>query len=505
MGSNNEKSYKDLFLEVLTFENKASNELKEIDSDESKNKEEKEKLKDELKKKKKVIETKKDDFFKSLDDLDIGEMTEVVEALQQIYFEQRELKPLTKKLLTNASFRRKISAMRKNDFRSAYGLIAFISDKFPVDDYPMYTLKPNAPLYGSEVEKTSKSSTHLPPLSNDEILKCLEVYAENDKWALYGWVMAIFAFDENNMIEAFKDKYLKERQELLLRVIDKTKKEKKIQDIISEKLFEKGDLARLVNLQVKGLQTEVRVKELEENVAQLNKDAEYKESSYWERAEKQKSIIDEKQAAIDVLQAKLKKYDELALRLDQYIKKYEAQVSMNERITIVNDIRVHEMEDSVNRVEAENTRLITEISEIKAAYENVQSDLILKIAEIKRLSEYTARVESKAKDSVLQELISSVKEQLYYINLYYMELTENGNLEKESIDMFGDTISNIDNAFKTIGIEKIGVIDEVVKYDSALHDAIGEKMSNGEKAILRVPGWKVNGEVCAKAQVEKEI
>ena len=70
--------------------------------------------------------------------------------------------------------------------------------------------------------------------------------------------------------------------------------------------------------------------------------------------------------------------------------------------------------------------------------------------------------------------------------------------------MFGDTIANIRTALDSVGIEMFGSVDEKVIYDSSIHDSMGYKLSNGEKAVLRVPGWKINGAIYVKAQVEKE-
>ena len=179
-------------------------------------------------------------------------------------------------------------------------------------------------------------------------------------------------------------------------------------------------------------------------------------------------------------------------------------LSMNERITIENDIRVHEAEKHIGIMKEENAKLQADLSETKGLYENVKSDLSLKIAEIKHLSDDTAYIELKAKEGVLQDVVSALKEQLYYIILYYLELKENGSLEKDSIEMFGDTIANVRTAMDSVGIVMFGTVDEEVVYDSSIHDSMGYKLSNGDKAVLRVPGWKINGAIYAKAQVEKE-
>lgn len=499
------EDFKKSIIQILLFESKEKTTLKEIEADEEKSFAEKEELKKNFAEEQKAITLQKNMLLQCVENSSLEELSVIIKVLQEIYVEQRDLKQLVKKILVSVPFRKQISNFRKNDFGATYELVAFISSKFPVDDYPMFTLKPISVLYGAEVDKTSKgSSTFLSPLSNDEIMKCLDVFLEKDKWALYNWIMAIFAFDETLIYDGYRQKYTKERQELLLDTIELLKKDSRYQIAVAEKLFEKGDLARLVNLQKIGGQAELKVKELEDNIRCLEDAAKEKEESYRVRADRQKAIIDKKQLSIETLQAKVKKFDELSEKLSAYMRKYEAQVSMNERITIENDIRVHEVEKHIGIVEEENAKLHAELTEIKDLYENVKSDLSLKIAEIKRLSDDTANIELKAKEGVLQELVSALKEQLYYIILYYLELKENGSLEKDSIEMFGDTIANVRTALDSVGIEMFGSVDEEVVYDSSIHDSMGYKLSNGEKAVLRVPGWKINGAIYAKAQVEKE-
>lgn len=490
--------------QVLSFENKEKSAMKEIEADEGKSPFEKEESKKKFAEERKTAEQQKTELKKLVENADLNHLTSIIKVIQEIYVERRDLKPLAKKMLVSSPFRKQIGSFRKNDFGAVYPLIAFISNKFPVDDYPMFTLRPRAALYGAEVEKTSKGSTFLPPLSNEEIMKCLAVFLERDKWALYNWIMEIFAFDETLIADCHKAKFVKERQELLLDTIELLKKDSRYQTAIAEKLFERGDLARLVNLQRTEEQTKLKVKELEDTVKKLEQAASEKEESYRVCAGRQKAMIDEKQAMIETLQAKLKKFDELSEKLALYMKKYDAQVSINERITIENDIRVNEAENQIRFVEAENTKLQADVSEMKGLYENVKSDLSLRTAEIKRLTEDTANMELKAKEGLLREVVSALKEQMYYIILYYLELKENGSLEKESVEMFGDTIANIRTALDSVGIEMFGSVDEKVIYDSSIHDSMGYKLSNGEKAVLRVPGWKINGAIYVKAQVEKE-
>ena len=71
--------------------------------------------------------------------------------------------------------------------------------------------------------------------------------------------------------------------------------------------------------------------------------AEEKEKSYWERADRQKGIIDEKEALLEKMRAKIANYDEMSARLTDLTRRYEAQVKANEMLVIESDIRIHEM------------------------------------------------------------------------------------------------------------------------------------------------------------------
>jgi len=75
-------------------------------------------------------------------------------------------------------------------------------------------------------------------------------------------------------------------------------------------------------------------------------------------------------------------------------------------------------------------------------------------------------------------------------------------MDKDTIDMFGSTIKSIEGALEELGIEKYGELDEFTSFDSSLHESVGDKMQNGDKVVFRSFGWKIDGEVYAKAQVE---
>lgn len=501
------EEYKKGLLEIFSFESKEKVAIKEIEANENLTALEKEDQKKKYAETQKLITTKRKFFEKCVNESALEEFSLIIEVLQEIYVERRDLKSFVKKMLVSAPFRKRMTSFRTVDFGEVYELVEFVNAKFPVGNDPLFTLNPIGPIYGTEEEKSSKSepSIYLSPLSNKEIMKCLEVFLEKNPKALYTWIMEILAFDEELIVSSFKDKFIPERQNLLLEIIDLVKNDKRYQTIVSDRMFEKGDFARLVNLQRKCEHAERKVVALEENIKTLENSIKEKDDAFRARTDEQKAIIEGKNLTIEGLQEKVKKFEELSEMLNSYMVKYDAQVSINERITIENNNRIREAQNYTNSVDAENTKLQTELSEVKALYENVKSDLSLKIAEIKRLSDDKVMIECKAKEGLLQELVSALKEQLYYIILYHLELKENGTLGCDSIGMFGDTILNIKEALYSVGIEMFGILDEVIPYDSSVHDSMGVKLSNGEKVVLRVPGWKINGTIYAKAQVEKEI
>ena len=289
-----------------------------------------------------------------------------------------------------------------------------------------------------------------------------------------------------------------------MKVIERIKKNSLFKTVIMDKLLEKGDLARIINLQVAGSNAEKKVKELEEKINEMTASVEEEKKSYQERAKKQENIIIEKKEELAQMRKELKKFDDMSSKLSEFMRRYDAQVKANDMLVIGYEKRIFDIEEKNKNYLEDNQRLRVEVMELSNEFENVKSDLSLKIAEIARITESVGETEKKERERVLSELVADMKEQIYYILLFYEELVENGTLENESIEMFGNTIQNIKKSLKELGVVMYGKIDESVEYDSALHDSMGCKISNGEKVIIRVPGWKINGMVYSKAQVEKE-
>lgn len=103
----------------------------------------------------------------------------------------------------------------------------------------------------------------------------------------------------------------------------------------------------------------------------------------------------------------------------------------------------------------------------------------------------------------MRELVTGINEQFYYLTMFYLELKENGKLEEESIELFADTLNNIDEVLAGLGIKKIGIIDQKVSYDASIHNSTDAKTANGEQVVVSGYGWKIGGEVYIKAPVEK--
>ena len=450
------------------------------------------------------INERKKNLIKSASAIGLSGITEMVQALARLFTERSEDKRQIMSILTTQSLRREISKIRAAHQENIYLLISMISNSFPVDDYPIYTLNPKTPLYGSEIEISSSGATFLPPLQNDEIVCTLDYLKDNDSGKFYDWVIAILSVDPLRIVDCYRDDYSRARRDLFENISEQIKTDESYQKVIAGIMFRKGDLSRFVHFRVTGAQAEARIKMLDERIKNAEKNH-LDEKTNYENAlsniNSQNAILREK---IEQLNSKLFAYSKLEEQIAEYDKRYQAQCIINEHITLDFQEEIQEKENSVYEMEDKIDQLHTDYEKYKKLYEDANSDLALKNAEIKRLTEDTVAIKEKAKDEILQELLSNLKDQLYYISQYYLELKENGTLDSESIEMFGDTIQNIDSGLYSVGIEKIGSIDEEVRYDSSVHDSMGEKMSNGEKAIICMPGWKIRGEVFSKAQVQKE-
>ena len=122
---------------------------------------------------------------------------------------------------------------------------------------------------------------------------------------------------------------------------------------------------------------------------------------------------------------------------------------------------------------------------------------------MQRLKEMAAQKEETARIEMMRELVSGINEQFFYLTMFYLELKDTGKLEPESIELYADTLNNIDSVLARLGIKKIGVIDQTVNYDTSIHVSTDAKLSNGDKVVVSGYGWKIGDEVYIKAPVEK--
>lgn len=111
--------------------------------------------------------------------------------------------------------------------------------------------------------------------------------------------------------------------------------------------------------------------------------------------------------------------------------------------------------------------------------------------------------EQSTRFDIMRELVTGINEQFFYLTMFYLELKDTGKLEPESIELYADTLHNIDSVFENLGIKKIGVIDQKVAYDASMHISTDAKIANGEQVIVSGYGWKIGDDVYIKAPVEK--
>ena len=176
---------------------------------------------------------------------------------------------------------------------------------------------------------------------------------------------------------------------------------------------------------------------------------------------------------------------------------------MNERLTIENERRLQEIQEENMRLraaekkaESQQTVLQGELSDLKTDYEMQKNQLM-------RMQESQQDQASAAGGEFMKKLLSGISERLYDLNMFYLDLKDTGRLEPDSVDLFHDTLHEIDTALAGLGAEKIGEMDQTVPYDPTVHSPAEGRLSPGEEVVISVPGWKINGNVFLKAQVEK--
>ncbi len=438
------------------------------------------------------------------------ETAEYLNTFAKLYEEDKE----NRKLIKNALFEPpSVSLIKKNRYEAfdkVYDAITRIDKVVPQVDDRLLSLNPKSSLYGW-METYKKGSTTHSPLTNEIILETLKVFIRHeDRKRLSEWIIEILSYDKDGFpSEAFADKFDAERMVLLKNLELMMKDDDALRSILVKELLEGSMLFDLA----KQAKDAVRVKDLEAKLLQqeedFKKEKEVIEKDFWERAERQKKIIEERNMSISELRSELKEYEQLeknykgaGKKLDDTLNDLESQKQINNEL----NEQLSQKDESIDSLNRELLLAKTELTEVNEKLEAIKVDITLKNNEIARLKESVGSKDSDATDNLLKGLISNLNDQIFYLSMFYQILSEdNGVLDEMNLDMFKEVLLQVDSALEEIGLKKLGTLDEVVEYNSAIHNPVSESIANGEKVKVTGFGWEINGEVFIKIPVEKEV
>lgn len=426
-----------------------------------------------------------------------------VDAFKKLYSEKKDSKHDIKAMLVQGKSLRLFKEARSS-IVDLYPVLVNVNNTFPVDDYSELSLSPEAALYGSEVDKKQKSSTKRAPMDNEEYQAMLDMFLQvKDYERFEKWIIALLMFTPDKLMDCFRDKYTPEREVLKEWAYRQIVSQESYRRAVVDRLIKKQLLRTLVDAYVDKPKLETQLADLGTEIKKLQEVNAQEKLQHEERRLKQYESIQQKDAEIAGLRNRVREFDRIQEKLNSYIDRYQAQVSMNERITNENDRRVQEIETERDCMQYELKEAKDRLDALQTDHAALQSDYNLRGIELQRLRDMMATKENTSRTDAMHELISGINEQLYYLTMFYLELKDTGKLESETIELYADTLNNIDQVLADMGIKKIGVIDQIVNYDSSIHVSADAKLSNGDKVIVSGYGWKIGDEVYIKAPVEK--
>lgn len=433
----------------------------------------------------------------------IAYLTVYVEAFKKLYEDKYDWKRDIKSLLVQGKSLKLFREARAS-IVDLYPVLVTVNETFPVDAYSELSLSPKAAMYGSEVDKTQNGSTKKVPIKNVEYQAMLKMFQQVKDYKRFGeWLMAILVFTPEQVLDGFQETYIPEREALKEWAYKQINSNESYKRAIVDTLLKNKMLSDLVDAFVAKPGMEKKQAVLEDEIKKLQETNEQEKAQHEERRTKQFEIIQQQEAEITELRNKVKEFDKCRQQLTSYIEKYHVQIGINERITSDNDRRIKDMEADYDRMQDKLAETKVQLDELQTSHTALQSDYSLKNNELQRLKDAASQREKTVRTDMMRELVGGINEQFFYLTMFYLELKDTGKLEPESIELYADTLNNIDRVLADLGIKKIGVINQSVTYDASVHVSTDAKLSNGDNVVVSGYGWKIGDEVYIKAPVEK--
>lgn len=447
-------------------------------------------------KQKKLFQNKFNFMCSTILDGNITYLNAYIDATKKLYDEKNDWKREIKAMLVSSKSLELFRNYRRN-LVELYPLLVKVNSIFPIDDYYELSLAPEAALYGSIVNQSQKGSVKKSPLDNDEIQEMLNVFLiREDMVSLGRWLMAILCFDSSHLVGDFQNYFVSKRNNLRKWAYEQILVKDKYRYAIMDFLAEKNKLKNILDVYLQKPQFQEKIKKLEES-----------NSKFRISNNELRNNIDTLNKKCDTNMSRLEKlesdFERCKHQLDDTMNKYHAQIAINERVVLENERMIYDIKVERDSIQDELDKIKSQLASINETYYALQSDYTLKNNEFLKLKNNLEQKEKNAKIDVMKDLVSGINEQFYYLTLFYLELKDYGRLSQETIGLYADALSEIDNVLSKLGIKKMGVIEQKTTYDAAIHNSSGIKIANGEEVIVKGYGWKIGDEVYIKIPVEK--
>lgn len=406
-------------------------------------------------------------------------------------------------VLLNSNFKSYISNL-KNRTSDVYTILKMFDDKFDLHLYSDLTLNLNTIFYGSYVKTDDDGYKVNPPENTKSIYRLIEIILDNDKDLASKWISEVFNFDKTKLCnKKFEDIVNPDSDEFKKILMDNPK----AHQVFIEMIFSKRPFQTVTELKNKLKETESDLNRKVSDLEDAKRRLEYDLTTKVDKVKKLESDIlslnnqistlnTEKNTAINDCTTWKSKFDHLNSTHKTNMEIAERIQNEYDKLKIDSATKEKADEDYINQLEDQKEKLEKDLEALKA-------DMALKTHKLSEMASEKASSRTEARSTTMKNLVQKVSSPFYYLSMFCQEFNETQSLSEESSPFFVDTVNQIESAFALMGAKKVGKLDEIVKYDTSIHEPMGGNLANGDACKITEPGWKIEDEVFIKAKVEK--
>lgn len=444
--------------------------------------------------------------YVSQDSLD--NLKSVIDYMAELYSKanEKEREKNRKKIdaiLLNPNFISFISKL-KNRSSEVFVILKKFDDNFDLQKYSGLTLNMETIFYGSYVKDGDDGYKVNPPLNSRSIYQLIEILLDNDKDLASKWILEVFNYDKSKLYNKKFEDIVNPDSEDFKKIL---KDNSKAHQIFIDLIFSKKPFQTVIETKNKFKEIEStlnrKISELEDGKRRLEYDA----LSKTDKIRELENEISSQNIKLDKLNtekvnaendcAKWKsQFETINSRFSSWMTQMTEEQKENEQFRIDAANKEKADEDFINALEDQKEKLEKELESLKA-------DFALKSHKLSELSNAQASSGIEARSITMKNLVQKVSTPFYYLSMFCQEFNDTQTLSEESVPFFIDTINQLESAFALMGAKKFGKLDEIVKYDSSIHEPMGGNLANGDSAKITEPGWRIEDEVFIKAKVEK--